>query len=48
MSQAPVKVAVTGGAGHIAYSLLFRIIQGQLLGPDTAVELRVHHIAPAM
>ena len=48
MSQAPVKVAVTGGAGHIAYSLLFRIIQGQLLGPDTPVELRLLEIAPAM
>ena len=48
MSQAPVKGAVTGGAGHIAYSLLFRIIQGQLLGPDTPVELRLLEIAPAM
>ncbi|SDB89270.1 malate dehydrogenase (NAD) [Raineyella antarctica] len=48
MSQAPVKVAVTGGAGHIAYSLLFRIIQGQLVGPDTPVELRLLEIAPAM
>lgn len=48
MSQAPVKVAVTGGAGHISYSLLFRIIQGQLLGPDTPVELRLLEIAPAM
>ncbi len=48
MSQAPVKVAVTGGAGHIAYSLLFRIIQGQLAGPDTPVELRLLEIPPAM
>lgn len=47
MSQAPVKVAVTGGAGHIAYSLLFRIIQGQLLG-KTPVELRLLEITPAM
>ena len=48
MSQAPVKVAVTGGAGHIAYSLLFRIIAGELLGPDTPVELRLLEIPPAM
>lgn len=48
MSQAPVKVAVTGGAGHIAYSLLFRIITGELLGPNTPVELRLLEIPPAM
>lgn len=48
MSQAPVKVAVTGGAGHIAYSLLFRIIEGELLGPETPVELRLLEIPPAM
>lgn len=48
MSQAPVKVAVTGGAGHIAYSLLFRIIEGELLGPDTPIELRLLEIPPAM
>ncbi|WOQ17946.1 malate dehydrogenase [Raineyella sp. W15-4] len=48
MSQAPVKVAVTGGAGHIAYSLLFRIINGQLLGKETPVELRLLEITPAM
>ena len=48
MSQAPVKVAVTGGTGHIAYSLLFRIIGGQLLGPDTPVVLSLLEITPAL
>ena len=31
----PVKVAVTGAAGQIGYSLLFRIASGAMLGPDT-------------
>ena len=35
MSSTPVKVAVTGAAGQIGYSLLFRIASGSLLGPDT-------------
>lgn len=48
MSQTPVKVAVTGGAGRIAYSLIFRIAQGQVFGPDTPVELRLLEITPAM
>ncbi|WOP18751.1 malate dehydrogenase [Raineyella sp. LH-20] len=47
MSQAPVKVAVTGGAGHIAYSLLFRIINGQLLG-NRPIQLSLLEITPAM
>ena len=41
MSTTPVKVAVTGAAGQIGYSLLFRIASGALLGPDTPVELRL-------
>jgi malate dehydrogenase len=45
---APVKVAVTGAAGQIGYSLLFRIANGDLLGPDTPVELRLLEIAPAL
>ena len=44
----PVKVAVTGAAGQIGYSLLFRIASGALLGPDTPVELRLLEIEPAM
>ena len=48
MTAAPVKVAVTGAAGQICYSLLFRIASGQLLGPDQPVELRLLEITPAL
>jgi malate dehydrogenase len=44
----PVKVAVTGAAGQIGYSLLFRIASGDLLGADTPVELRLLEITPAL
>jgi malate dehydrogenase len=44
----PVKVAVTGAAGQICYSLLFRIASGSMLGPDTPVELRLLEIEPAL
>ncbi|HET9649787.1 MAG TPA: malate dehydrogenase [Microlunatus sp.] len=44
----PVKVAVTGAAGQIGYSLLFRIASGSLLGPETPVELRLLEITPAL
>jgi malate dehydrogenase len=39
---------VTGAAGQIGYALLPRIASGQLLGLDTAVELRLLEITPAM
>lgn len=39
MSQSVVKVAITGAAGQIGYSLLFRIASGELFGQDTPVEL---------
>ncbi len=50
MAQAktPVHVTVTGAAGQIGYSLLFRIASGQLLGPDQPVVLRLLEIEPAM
>lgn len=48
MATKPVKVAVTGAAGQIGYSLLFRIASGALLGPDTPVELRLLEITPAL
>jgi len=48
VSTSPVKVAVTGAAGQIGYSLLFRIASGALLGPDTPVELRLLEITPAL
>jgi len=40
----PVRVTVTGAAGAIGYALLFRIASGQMLGPDTPVELRLLEI----
>ncbi|MEU7629395.1 malate dehydrogenase [Nocardia sp. NPDC049220] len=45
---APVTVAVTGGAGQIAYSLLFRIAAGAMLGADTPVRLRLVEIPAAV
>ena len=44
----PVRVAVTGAAGQISYSLLFRIASGQMLGPDQPVILQLLEIPPAM
>ena len=44
----PVKVAVTGAAGQIGYSLLFRIASGSLLGPNIPIELRLLEITPAL
>lgn len=44
----PVRVAVTGGAGQIGYSLLFRIASGAMLGPDTPVQLQLLEIPPAL
>jgi malate dehydrogenase len=44
----PVRVTVTGAAGQIGYSLVFRIASGQLLGPDQPVDLRLLEISPAM
>jgi malate dehydrogenase len=48
MTNAPVKVAVTGAAGQIGYALLFRIASGQLLGPDTPVALKLLEIPQAV
>jgi len=42
----PVKVVVTGAAGNIAYSILFGIGRGKLLGPDTLIDLRLLDIPP--
>lgn len=44
----PVRVAVTGAAGQIAYSLLFRIASGEMLGPDQPVVLQLLEITPAL
>jgi malate dehydrogenase len=48
VSTSPVKVAVTGAAGQIGYSLLFRLASGDLLGKDTPIELRLLEITPAL
>ncbi len=48
MSNTAVKVAVTGAAGQIGYSLLFRIASGAMLGNDTPVALRLLEITPAL
>jgi malate dehydrogenase len=48
MSKAPITVAVTGAAGQIGYSLLFRIASGALFGPDQPVNLRLIEIEPAL
>ncbi|GAA1803210.1 MAG: malate dehydrogenase [Actinobacteria bacterium] len=48
MTTTPVKVAVTGAAGQIGYSLLFRLASGALLGPDTPIQLRLLEITPAL
>jgi malate dehydrogenase len=48
MASTPVHVTVTGAAGQIGYSLLFRIASGQLLGLDQPVVLRLLEIEPAM
>lgn len=45
---APIRVAVTGAAGQIGYSLLFRIASGQVFGPDQPVILHMVEIPPAM
>ena len=47
MSSTPLKVAVTGAAGQIGYSLLFRLASGSLLG-DRPIELRLLEITPAL
>jgi malate dehydrogenase len=44
----PVKVTVTGAAGQIGYAILFRIASGQMLGPDTPVELSLLEIPDAI
>ncbi len=48
MSNNPVRVTVTGAAGQIGYSIVFRIASGQLLGPDQPVDLRLLEIPQVM
>jgi len=46
--KTPIKVAVTGAAGQIGYSLLIRIASGSMFGPDQPVELHLIEIEPAL
>jgi malate dehydrogenase len=46
--NSPIKVAVTGAAGQIGYSLLFRIASGSMFGPTQPVHLSLIEIAPAL
>jgi malate dehydrogenase len=48
MSIAPVRVAVTGAAGQIGYSLLYRIASGAMLGPKQPVILQLLEVTPAL
>jgi len=46
--RAPIQVTVTGGAGQIGYSLLFRAASGQMFGQDQPLFLRLLEVEPAM
>ncbi|NQW31047.1 MAG: malate dehydrogenase [Ignavibacteria bacterium] len=46
--KSPVRVAVTGAAGQIGYSLLFRIASGEMLGADQPVILQLLELTPAL
>jgi malate dehydrogenase len=46
--NSPIRVAVTGAAGQIGYSLLFRIASGSMFGPDQRVILHLLEIEPAL
>ena len=48
MSASPLKVAVSGAAGQVGYSLLFRLASGSLLGADRPIELRLLEIEPVL
>jgi len=48
VNTTPLKVAVTGAAGQVGYSLLFRLASGSLLGADRPIELRLLEIEPAL
>jgi len=48
MTKSPIRVAVTGAAGQIGYSLLFRIASGSMFGPDQPVILHLLEIEPAL
>src|SRR5277367_472027 len=47
MSKAPIRVAITGAAGQIGYSLLFRIASGAMFGPEQPVILHLLEVEAA-
>ena len=46
--KAPIRIAITGAAGQIGYSLLFRIASGAMFGPEQPVILHLIEIEPGM
>ncbi len=46
--KSPIRIAITGAAGQIGYSLLFRIASGSMLGPDQPVELHLIEVPQAL
>jgi malate dehydrogenase len=48
ISKTPLRVTITGAAGQIGYSLLFRIANGDMLGKDQPVILQLLDITPAL
>ena len=44
----PIKIAITGAAGQIGYSLLFRVASGAIFGPDQPVQLNLIEIPPVL
>ena len=46
--KTPVRVAITGAAGQISYSLIFRVAAGDMLGKDQPVILQLLEITPAL
>lgn len=46
--KAPIKVSITGAAGHIGYALAFRVASGEMFGPDQPVILRLLEIPQAL
>ena len=46
--KTPVRITITGAAGQISYSLIFRIASGDMLGKDQPVLLQLLEIPPAM
>ena len=48
MMQSPIKVAVTGAAGQIGYSLVFRIASGAMFGPNQPIAMSLIEIPSAL